>query len=232
MGPSSSKTVQADVHRVGIRIKTGHTDVHRPELAAASGPEPAGECMRAVSGVDRSRCPPRAHGDVDLAGPRRRPRLRGELCEREAVPREAARRSAARRAPAQVGPASRVEVEQSGLVGASREGVPKSRRRTSGDRARRPEGGRAEARRLRRGAEPALPRRTRALRRHGAAVPGVPPRSQGQGRIGRAPRAAEGAGPAVRVVLSDVRRAGRRASSSWTRAESRSMAAHSLFCAF
>ena len=92
-----------------------------------------------------------------------------------------------------------VEVEQPGLVGAAREGLPPSRGRAAGGRARQPEGGRAQARRLRRSAQPALSRRARALRRHGAAVPGAASRSQGEGRVGGAPRPAEGAGSALRV---------------------------------
>ncbi len=92
-----------------------------------------------------------------------------------------------------------MEVEQPGLGGAAREGVPPARGCAPRGRARQPEGRRPSARRLRRGAQPAVPRRARALRRHRAAVPGAAPRSQGQGRVGRAARAAEGEGSALRI---------------------------------
>ena len=103
--------------------------------------------------------------------------------------------------------AARVQLEHADLGRAARAGVSPARRRAARRRARQPEGGRAHARRLRPGAQSALSRRARALRRRRAAVPRAPSRPQGQGRVGRRPRAAHAAArPALREARGRRRR--------------------------
>ena len=103
LGPAAGKTGQRDVHRPGRRpksgqrpvhrprpgFKTGQRGVHRPRLAAAAGAGAGGERLRALPRVHRGRARVGPQRDGDLAGPRRRPRLRRAVREREAVRREA-----------------------------------------------------------------------------------------------------------------------------------------------
>ena len=117
--------------------------------------------------------------------------------ETREVPPHAALRADARLQP-QVGAAARLALEQRGLGAAARAGLSPPRRRAAHGRARQPEGRRAHARRLRPGAEPALPRSARALRCHGAAVPAAASRSQGQSRARRRSRAARAARASLR----------------------------------
>jgi len=103
LGPPAGKTGQRDVHRPRHRsksgqrpvhrprpgLKTGQRGVHRPRLAAAARPGAGGERVRALPRVHRGRARLRPQRDGDLAGPRRRPRLRRPVRQREALRREA-----------------------------------------------------------------------------------------------------------------------------------------------
>jgi len=92
-----SKSGQRPVHRP--RFKTDQRGVHRPRLAAAAGPGAGGERLRALPELHRDRARVRPQRDGDLAGPRRRPRLRRAVREREAVRREAEDDRGARGSP-------------------------------------------------------------------------------------------------------------------------------------
>ena len=99
VGAASAKSGQRDVHRPGS--KTGQRDVHRlgGTLATAPRAGAGGERVRAVPGDHRAgrRSWPQREGD--LAGPGRRPSLRGRLRERETLHPQVARKPVAGGAP-------------------------------------------------------------------------------------------------------------------------------------
>ena len=104
VGAASAKSGQRDVHRPGsktgqrgvhrLRGKTGQRGVHRHGGTVATAPRAGagGERVRAVPGDHRAgpRSWPQREGD--LAGPGRRPSLRGRLRERETLHPQTGRR--------------------------------------------------------------------------------------------------------------------------------------------
>ena len=112
--------------------------------------------------------------------------------ERQVQARAALRADA--RVQSKVGASAGLEVVVARLGRAARaRRLPPARRCPARRRARQSARGRHHARHLRLGAQSSVPRRARPLRRRRAALPRARPRSQGQGRVRRGPRAAHAA---------------------------------------